>query len=354
MELTESKVYEALGVQPESTGGSEQPAAEPAPQEEPTAPAGETGAKEQESAEPAARKAERRAADLAGDAGPAPAEDIQKPGTEPSDSGSGPERKENGTERMPGERRAERREVSPDARKEAAAARRRAEQKAAVEEAVQKAVREEKDRAKVEMAAFFKRAQLKNTITGEPITNMEEFNAWEQAFSDARLQRDLKDGKLTPEALEKVISENPAVKRAQELIAKQEESAREAEAAAAKAHVDAEILEIQKLDPSIRSVEDLLHMPRAKEFYDLVQSGNSFLNAFRLANFDLLTARAAEAARQQAQNLTRSKEHLTATVGQRGGGAVSVPPDEMRLFREMNPGASEAEIQAYYNRYKGQ
>lgn len=316
MELTEEKVFEALGVQPKPVeGGSEQPPAEPTPQEEPTEPAEKTGAKEQEPAEPA------------------PAEEPEEPAGEPGEKPT---------------------EMSPEQRKEAAAARRRAEQKAAVEEAVQKAVQEERDRAKVEMAAFFKKAQLKNTITGEPITTMEEFNAWEQAFSEAKLQRDLKAGKLTPEALEKVISENPVVKRAQELIAKQEESVREAEAAAAKAHVDAEILEIQKLDPSIRSVEDLLHMPRAKEFYALVQSGNSFLNAYRLANFDQLTAKAAEAAKQQAQNLTRSKEHLTPTGGQRGGGAVSVPPDELRLFREINPGASEAEIQAYYNRYKGQ
>ena len=94
-------------------------------------------------------------------------------------------------------------------------------------------------------------------------------------------------------------------------------------------------------------------MPTAKEFYALVQKGNSFLDAFRLANYDRLTAQAAEAAKQQAQNLSRSKDHLTATTGQRGGGAISVPPDELRMFRELNPGASEADIQAYYNKYKG-
>ena len=182
---------------------------------------------------------------------------------------------------------------------------------------------------------------------------MQEFEAWEKAFSASKLQRELKEGKLTPESLETMISENPAVKRAQELIQQQEEAAQAAEASAAKARVDAELLEIQKLDPAVRSVEDLLHMPTAKEFYALVQKGNSFLDAFRLANYDRLTAQAAEAAKQQAQNLSRSKDHLTATTGQRGGGAISVPPDELRMFRELNPGASEADIQAYYNKYKG-
>lgn len=358
MELTEQKVYEALGVKPKSApheegGGEQTPAAPPTEQREPSpaeqggkAPKGHelpvngkaaNGQPKQEPADPA--KAEMEAQDgereeHPGSAGPAGG--LEAP---PEESGGKPD------------------ETSPvqslEQRREAAAARRRAEQQAAIDEAVRRALQEERDRAKVETAAFFKRAQLKNTITGEPITTMEEFDAWEKAFSASRLQRELKEGKLTPESLEAVIAENPVVKRAQELIQRQEETARAAEASAAKARVDAELLEIQKLDPSIRSVEDLLHMPKAKEFYELVQSGNSFLNAFRLANYERLTAQAAEAARQQAQNLTRSKEHLTRTDGQRGGGAVSVPPDELRLFREMNPGASEAEIQAYYNKYKG-
>ena len=43
-----------------------------------------------------------------------------------------------------------------------------------------------------------------------------------------------------------------------------------------------------------------------------------------------------------------SKGHLTSTK-QQGDGALSVPGDEMALFREFLPGASDAEIQKYYN-----
>lgn len=352
MELTEKKVYEALGVKqetppPAENGGEQPPAAPPQGQEQQTTPPTESGEKAPEGHELPVNGKAANGQPTQEPAVPA-AEGEEKPGPEPSESGSGPERKENGTERMPGDRRAERREVSPDARREAAAARRRAEQQAAIDKAVQ----EERERAKGEMAAFFKRARLKNTFTGEDIHTMEEFEAWEREFSASKIQRELKEGKLTPESLETMIDENPAVKRAKELIQQQEEAAQAAEASAAKARVDSELLEIQKLDPTIRSVEDLLHMPTAKEFYALVQKGNTFLDAFRLANFERLSAQTAEAARQQAQNLSRSKDHLTATTGQRGGGAISVPPDELKLFREMNPGASEADIQAYYNRYK--
>lgn len=333
MELTEKKVYEALGVKqetppPAENGGEQPPTAPPQGQEQQTTPPTESGEKAQEPASPA--KAEEKTQD----GNPEEHTDLVGEEGEPGATGENPGEK-------PGE-------MSPEQRREAAAARRRAEQQAAIDKAVQ----EERERAKGEMAAFFKRARLKNTFTGEDIRTMEEFEAWDREFSASKIQRELKEGKLTPESLETMIDENPAVKRAKELIQQQEEAAQAAEASAAKARVDSELLEIQKLDPTIRSVEDLLHMPTAKEFYALVQKGNTFLDAFRLANFERLSAQTAEAARQQAQNLSRSKDHLTATTGQRGGGAISVPADELKLFREMNPGASEADIQAYYNRYK--
>lgn len=324
MELNESRVYEALGVRPEGAagGGNGQEDAGSAAQTVPEGAGAET------------------------DGG----DEVSAGGQE------APEPEGEGLEGGGGAKGAEEPEGPPEAqdleeRRKDAADRRRAEQQAAIDEAVRKALQEERGRAEEKMADFFKKAQLKNTFTGEDITTMEEFDTWEKAYSGARLQRELQEGKLTPEGLERAISENPMVRQAQELLRKQEETARAAEAAAAQARVEAELLEIQKLDPEVKSVEDLLHMPTARAFYELVQRGNSFLDAFRLANYDRLTARAAEAARQQAQNLSRSKEHLKATA-QRGGGAVSVPPEELRLFREMNPGASEAEIQAYYNKYQ--
>lgn len=350
MELTEKKVYEALGVKQETpptaeNGGEQPPATHPQGQEQQTTPPTESGEKApeghelpvngkaangqptQEPAVPAAKMVEWKPPEGELEGHPDPVGEPGEPGPLAEES---------------------KKEQTPEQRREAAAARRRAEQQAAIDKAVQ----EERERAKGEMAAFFKRARLKNTFTGEDIRTMEEFEAWEREFSASKIQRELKEGKLTPESLETMIDENPAVKRAKELIQQQEEAAQAAEASAAKARVDSELLEIQKLDPTIRSVEDLLHMPTAKEFYALVQKGNTFLDAFRLANFERLSAQTAEAARQQAQNLSRSKDHLTATTGQRGGGAISVPPDELKLFREMNPGASEADIQAYYNRYK--
>ena len=48
----------------------------------------------------------------------------------------------------------------------------------------------------------------------------------------------------------------------------------------------------------------------------------------------------------------RSKDHLQATGNARGAGAVSVPKDEMAMYRLLNPNATEAQIQAHYNKHK--
>lgn len=333
-EFTEQQVYEALGLgEKEQEPAAPAPGAqEPEPQAEPTT----GGEKEQEPAAPASQEE--------------PPAQEEPEGTPPAQEPEGGGAAEEPAQQQPD--KAHGQQLTEEQRKENAARRRREETQAAIDKAVQDAVKAEQDRSKAEMDAFFAAAALKNTLTGKPITNMEEFNEWKQAFDAAKLQRDLKAGKLTPEGLQKVIEQTPAMKQVQQIAQKQEEAARQQSEAAAKARVDAEIAEIHKLDPTISEVKDLLKMPTAKEFYALVKKGNSFLDAFRLANYDRLTTAAAEAAKQQAMNNARSKDHLTGTGPQRGQGSSPVPPDEMAMFRLINPGATDAEIQAYYNKNK--
>ena len=143
-----------------------------------------------------------------------------------------------------------------------------------------------------------------------------------------------------------------AVDRAVSSALEQERERRKSERdeAAFRERIDAELREIHRLDPSIRSPEDLLKMPAAREFYEYVRRGNTFIDAYYLANRERLTAAAAEAARQQTMNAHRSKDHLHPSGNSRGAGAASVPAEEMQMFKLLNPAASEAEIQAYYNR----
>lgn len=324
-EITEQQVYEALGL----------------------------GAQGQEPAEPAAQVSEQEGAQAQEPA--APAEEEQNlPGTqaEPTAAAEAPEEPEDEAEEVAGEGK---QPLTPEQRRANAAKRRQREQQAqqaAIDQAVQAAVRQEKDRQEADMQAFFAKAGLKNTITGEPITNMEQFNAWNQQFNDAKLQRDLKSGKLTPEALATAIGNHPVVKQAQQLIDQNAAVKKAEQATAARAKIDAEIAEIHKLDESVDTLEDLMKAPYWQELYSMTKKGYSLRDAHFLLNHERLEKAKVEAAKQQTMNNARGKDHMTGTATPRGGGSVSVPAADLAMFRQFNPGATDAQIQAYYNKYK--
>ena len=323
MELTESQIYEGFGLEQPAQQveqSQEQPAeAEPQAQEETQV---ENQAQHQD--QPTHEEANQEQ----------PAEDGLQ-AQEEAHSESQLQQSTNG-------------EMSLEQRRENAARRRREETQAAINQALN----QERERNDQAMKEFFAGAGLKNTLTGAPITSMEEYQNWKKEFDQAKLQQDLQSGKLTADTLAKAIAQNPTIKQAEILVNKARMQAETAEREAMQAKIDAEIGQIHQMDPSINSVEDLLAMPNADHFRQLVKRGNSFLDAYKLANYDQLTQRAAAAARQQAQNLARSKSHLTAG-SQQGAGAATVPTGEMELFRMFNPQASDSAIQEYYNKYRG-
>ena len=329
----ESDLYAAFGLE-QPAGGNEPGAAEPGAQEG-----------QAQGTEPGTGEAQEPAQTQEQD----PSQDQGDGGAQGGAGGAGDV---SGASQAEGGQEGEPAQQTKEQRAENAARRRREEQQAAIDAAVKMAVEDERARTKGQMEAFFAKAGMKNTVTGKPITTLEEFDAWRADYEAARLQKDLKAGKLTPEALRSAVEQTPAIqalKKQQEQRAAEDEQRRQAEA---KARVDAELAEIHKLDPAINTVEDLLSMPDAKAFYDLVRKGNSFLDAYRLANFDRLQAARAEAARQQAMNNARGKDHLTGTGTPQGTGAATVPPDEMQAFKLFNPTATEAEITAWYNKHK--
>ena len=328
-EMTEAKIYEALGLEMPAAadeGAKGQDAAEPVQTQENAVPTDE-GANGQEFADPAA---DDTSAEPGTESEPAPEGD--NPGqTDGADNGSQPQTQE--------ERRAN------------AARRRQQEQQQAVDTAVAAARQEEQEKAAAAVKELFEKAGMKNTITGEPITTLEQMQQWQQQLRRAQLEKDLQAGKLTTEGLSQLIEDHPMVQKANETVRQQERIQSQKRLAETQAKIESEIAEIGKMDPAIRSTADLLKMPKAKEFYDYVQKGYSFIDSYRLANFEEITRRNAEAAKQQVQTAARGKEHLTVVGNPRSTGAASVPAQEMQLYRMLNPGASEADIQKHFNNY---
>ena len=231
-------------------------------------------------------------------------------------------------------------------RRENAARRRQQEQQAAIDAAL----KQEREKQAEQLADFFSKAGLVNTATGKPISTMEEFNQWQESAAQEKLQKDLKAGKLTPEALDTAISKHPVVQQAQQLIQRSVQEQQAQQQAQAQAKIEAELEKIRKVDASINSLEDLFSTPYGKELYDMAQRGYALSDAHFLLNRDKLQQAQQEAARQQALINARGKDHLHGSSNSRGGGTVPVPADIMAAFRQFNPKATEAEIIAYYNK----
>lgn len=325
MSITEAKLFEAFGLQPTADAGAQvRETAEPGAE---LNTGTETGAQEQVVAEPAEDPVQEP------DPQTEPAAEAEDP-EEPEESGSGDPAPSKKT-------------LTPEERKANAARRRQAEQQAAIDAAVNA----EKEKNAAQMADIFKKAGLKNTVTGEPITTLEQFNSWHSQFQAAQMEQALKKGQLTPEMMNQMISQNPVVQQAQQVIEQVQNQQAQQRQAAEDQRVMAEIAEINKLNPEIKEFGDILKMDTAPKFREYIGMGYRALDAYRLANFDSISESTARKATAAALNNMRGKDHLKATGNSRGGGDVSVPPSQMRLFRQMNPGKSDAEIIKFYNQY---
>ena len=215
-----------------------------------------------------------------------------------------------------------------------AAARRQAEQKA--KEKYEKQLEEALERQRKEFESKLAQVNFESPFTKKPVQTVDELDMYLK-------ERLMKQNRWDEKDYEHFVQNLPEVQAARE-------ATRKAEEAEAKAVVDAQLKEIAAFDPTIKTLDDIRKMENYDAFYKLVQRGNSFVEAYKLLNFEKLQAEAAAKSKQAAINAVQSKRHLQAT-SQRGAGAVTVPDDIKAEYRAMIPGISDDEIQKHYNRY---
>lgn len=143
-----------------------------------------------------------------------------------------------------------------------------------------------------------------------------------------------------PEGFRKVLDSLPALQKAEERVRDMEIRGR----------IDGQLREIAALDPEVSTLRDLRGRPEYRRLCAMVERGYELSDAYKVLNFEEFTRRSGEAARQAALNELAAKSHLRRT-SVRGEGAAPVPPEMAEEYRMLNPGASDAEIQAHYNRY---
>ena len=225
-----------------------------------------------------------------------------------------------------------------------AAARRKA------EEERDAAIAQAKEDAQKQVDEFFKTSGLMNPYTGQPITTRAEYEAYRERFEADQKAKLMEKAGITQEEFQAFVQGLPEVRAARQAKAEAEAAARQAREQEAKARVDEQLRQIQAIDPTVKELGDLAKLDTYPKRYDMVKRGYSILDAYRLANYDTLTQRAAEASRKAAINSVQSKQHLKATES-RGGGAIPVPDSVLEEYRVLNPGATKEEIQKHYQSY---
>ncbi|MDR3149663.1 MAG: hypothetical protein LBT88_06615 [Oscillospiraceae bacterium] len=187
---------------------------------------------------------------------------------------------------------------------------------------------------------------LENPATGRPVKTAADYQMYLQATMQARLE----NGEVTVDEINKLVEQHPEVQRARQAAAQmQEERINAMRAAESKRFLD-DFGEITKLDPEIKSIDNLKSLASYPQILAELQNQKrpNILAAFKAVEADRLAERARTAQREHSAMLHKSKSHLTATKA-RGQGLKSVPRDELEMFRALNPDATTDEITNYYN-----
>ena len=169
----------------------------------------------------------------------------------------------------------------------------------------------------------------KNPITGQPIKSAQDYFDALAAQEQLATKKTLADKGLDPELIEKAVSNSPAIKAANLVIAEQRLKE-------VKASLEKQVEEIGRIDPDIKSAEDIEKSERYPEVLRYVKENRlSVVDAYKLVYADKLTQKKTAAVKQQAINNVKSQQHLTPTDGVSNSDELVEIPANLREQYEM-------------------
>lgn len=159
------------------------------------------------------------------------------------------------------------------------------------------------------------------------------------------IESGIEDPEKFEEKFQKLISENPAVIKANKILKQQENLAIEQ----AQQH---DISLINKVDSSINSLDDIANLPNCKEIIAKIEKGYSLYDAYCVSNLDKIQLSKVESGKKQAQNNIDNKDHLKNIKGQ-GGTQLEVPSDVMAIYKA-NTKMTDEQIRNHYRKTMGE
>lgn len=173
-------------------------------------------------------------------------------------------------------------------------------------------------------------------VTGQPITNVNDYMDALQIQQRQANEQELQEKGVDPQIIDRMIAQNPVVMQAQQVIEQNK-------MVAAENALQRDLAEITKFDPNIKGINDLAALPNFSEMLDRVSHGMSLVDAYKIVNYGKST----DAARQQAINQMRGKEHLATQSGvEQDEEYVEVPSEIMSRWK--SEGKTEKQIRELY------
>lgn len=219
------------------------------------------------------------------------------------------------------------------------------------QQAVEAARQEERKAADERLAEIFRQTGMTNRYRdNKPIATMEDYRQWQADADAAATSKRLASGTLTPEDLQRAVDNSPAMQQAQKIVEQSEALRRQQQQEQEQKIIQKELESIHKLDPSVSNLNDILALPTGEHFRALVEhNGMSFLDAFKLANYERLVQVQQKAATESAMRSRHSKDHLQGVTSGASEG-VDVPAQTMKMYRLLRPDMTDEDIRSEYRK----
>lgn len=195
--------------------------------------------------------------------------------------------------------------------------------------------------------------QYKNPVTGKNIATLDDYFAAmdaqaEQSRQEAINRMTANQSREQQEALRQILANDPEKRR---LNARVQELEQKQMSEQAETAFNRDFAELQKLEPALKTVNDLEKLDGFDKIVQLVQEkGLDMVTAYKAVNYGRATQASQAAGKQAAINAARGKNHLAAHDGQAQPGNQKVlSASLLAKAKEMFPDKSEAEIQKLYN-----
>ena len=189
-----------------------------------------------------------------------------------------------------------------------------------------------------------------NPITHQPIRTKQDYfdalDAQEKLKRDAELESKGTDPNVFEEMVNRQVANNPYVQQAQAIMQANQEQQIQNQLAE-------DMKTITKLNPNLKTLDDVFALDNAQEMITLVQQNNiSLANAYKLTHFDDLMAGKTASAKQAALNTMNGTSHLNPTdsLANTDDGQVEIPANELSQWQKAFPHANMAELRKKYNK----